>query len=278
MEPTPFDKEATRWPGDSYQPDPDATELVRKYSENPKHFRLNEYATFDDLPHPMPNPFIGEYKTLWVPELAHGTRRYCYPFQCKSLESPIVAEHAACPACKAMVVRLILLVDKFKRIAEWDRNGRSKREDGIEQLAFVVGKISGKLLNANLPDGLRLVINPVTARNWAALHPSKDTNHPNHKYGVAAAVIAGVPLVVENSVSVKSVTHEGGEDRHYYVWPSDLAVLLYHSPTNPGRATVRYRFTDRMTVETHAANLQGRIVEDFELVEPNPEFAFALTW
>ena len=139
------------YPGGSntYIPSWEATGLIIKYTRDPSFFRINKYAKDIKVPRdtgyylalsgddPYRVQSVNDY--LWGDSadapggrqerqafgfMPFRTARYCFPFSLgrKSVSQadwPILAEHAAMAACKAMTVRTYLSTTLLQTSANW---------------------------------------------------------------------------------------------------------------------------------------------------------------
>jgi len=296
----------------------EATGLIIKYTRDPSFFRLNRYGKDLKVPKDTgyylalsgddPYRVVATNDFLWGDSAdapggrdqrqgfgfqPYRTARYCYPFSLgrKSVtqaEWPILAEHAAQQACKAMTVRTLLSEQLLTTTANW--SGPWGTNTGATSASWsasttVTVTIQGDL-NAALivieqatggivadEDALSLVLNPTLARGVAkslemrdyikgspdALAAITDFRNPNRKYALAP-YLYGLSLVVENAVVVTTpksgnVPTQPAQARSY-IWPT-ANPLICSKPRGivaPEEQTLDYstfalRVYESMTVE-----------------------------
>jgi hypothetical protein len=229
-----------------YVRDDAVTELARGYSRSKRWFPLNRHASSVTVPK--------------GPEEVR-TQRYCYRFTHEGGQFPFVAEYAAPAVANAMTVRSMLIAS----LVTTD----SLHVNAPCGLDAAIGRMKKRLDKEKLPhDGIRLVVNPTTARRMPGPRIMSDVTYqtnPNLKYG-QPATIRGVDLVVENAVALMR-----DDMQRRYVWPTATALLCYQSEEF---STFVFRFRDECVVETKGN--QGRVVEDHCAVFSAPEFAYRI--
>jgi hypothetical protein len=277
------------YPGGSntYIPSWEATGLIIKYTRDPSFFRVNRYAK--DIKVPKDQGYYlalsgdDPYRVTSVNDFLWGdsadapggrdqrqafgflpfrTARYCYPFSLgrKSVtqaEWPILAEHAAMAACKAMTVRTYLSTALLTTAANWSGSwGTNTRavsgawsgsttatvliQKDINAACIVIEQASGGIVADE--DALSMVFNPTLARGVAAslemrdyikgspdaLAAITDFRNPNRKYALAP-YLYGLRLVIENAIIVTSpksanVASPPSQTRSY-IWPTANPVI-----------------------------------------------------
>lgn len=308
------------YPGGSntYIPSWEATGLVIKYTRDPSYFRINKYTK--ELKVPRDNGYyltldgdqpyrvvsINDY--LWEDTAdapggrqerqafgfqPYRTARYCFPFHLgrKSVvqaEWPILAEHAAMAACKAMTVRTLLSTTLATTAANWTGTwgtntsavtgvwSTSSETDlfiqtDINSAMIAVEQASGGIVTDE--EALTIIMNPVRARSIArapeyrnyikgspdALAAITDQRNPNRRYGLAP-YLYGLELVVENAVVVSTpksgnVASPPSQTRAY-IWPN-ASVAITSRPRGIVQSdeqtldfsTFAFRFYEQMTTE-----------------------------
>jgi len=308
------------YPGGSntYIPSWEATGLVLKYTRDPSYFRINRYAKELKVPKDTgyylalsgddPYRVTSVYDYLWGDSAdapggrqerqafgfqPYRTARYCFPFSLgrKSVtqaEWPILAEHAAMAACKAMTVRSYLATSLLTTTGNWTGNwgtnygavsgswsGSTTATRVIQvdlNTALVqIEKASGGIVSDE--DALSLIFNPTLGRAVAAslemrdmikgspdaLASITDYRNPNRKYGLAP-FLYGLKLVVENAIIV--TTPKPGNvpsppsTTRSYIWPT-ANPLIVSKPTGISASdeqsldfsTFAFRFYEQMTTE-----------------------------
>lgn len=296
----------------------EATGLIIKYTRDPSFFRLNRYGKDVKVPKDTgyylalsgddPYRVVTTNDFLWGDSAdapgardqrqgfgfqPYRTARYCYPFSLgrKSVtqaEWPILAEHAAMQACKAMTVRTLLSQQLLTTTANWTgtwgtNTGATSAswsgsttvtvviQNDINNALIIVEQATGGIVADE--DALSLVLNPILARGVAkslemrdyikgspdALAAITDYRNPNRKYGLAP-YLYGLSLTVENAVVV--TTPKSGNvptppaQTRSYIWPT-ANPLICSKPRGivaPEEQTLDYstfalRFFEQMTVE-----------------------------
>lgn len=312
---------AQYYPGGSntYIPSWEATGLVIKYTRNPAYFRINRYVKELKVPRDQgyyltldgdqPYRVVSINDYLWEDtsdapggrqeRMAFGfqpykTARYCFPFHLgrKSVvqaEWPILAEHAAMAACKAMTVRTLLNTTLATTAANWTGGwgtnhgavsgvwSTSSETDtfiqaDINTAMIAVEQASGGIVTDE--EGLQMTMNPTMARRIArspeirgyikgspdALAAITDQRNPNRRYGLAP-FLYGIGVVVENAVVVTTpksgnVASPPGQTRAY-IWPT-ASIAISSKPNGivggEGEqsidfSTFAFRFYEQMTTE-----------------------------
>jgi len=311
---------AQYYPGGSntYIPSWEATGLIIKYTRNPSFFRINKYVKELKVPKdqgyyltlsgedPIRVVSVNDY--LWGDSvdapggrqerqgfgfLPYRTARYCFPFSLgrKSVtqaEWPILAEHAAMMASKAMTVRTILNTTLATTTANWSGTWGTNFgaasgswsgstvvtntiQTDINAALISVEQASGGIVTDE--EALQFTINPFLGRNVSksgeyktyiqgspdALAAITDQRNPNRKYGLAP-YLYGLRLVVENAVRV--TTPKPGNvpvppsDLRSYIWPSANAVIssrpqgiVAAEEQTLDFSTFCFRFYEQMTTE-----------------------------
>jgi hypothetical protein len=306
--------------GNTYIPSWEATGLIIKYTRDPAYFRINRYVK--DLKVPKDQ---GYYLTMGADEpyrvvavndyvwedsadapggrqgrqafgfQPYRTARYCYPFSLgrksvQQAEWPVLAEHAATVAAKAMTVRTILNTSLATTNANWAGSGFTNYANVVGQWSnsSIANSYIQQTLNAALiaieqasggivtdEEALQIAMNPYCARNYVAISPEykgyitgspdalaaiTDQRNPNRKYGLAP-FLYGLRLVVENAVRV--TTPKGGNvtspatQTRSYIWPNTQTVisskpegLVAAEEQTLDFSTFCMRFYEMMTVES----------------------------
>jgi len=229
---------------------PRATELIQQRDER---VTLSLYASLETL----------------IPGTGRPNR-YCYPFTPVSptasgirTEEQLV-ESALNSARTAVSVRTIQLVDKIKAsLPKWGDHHQKAEGDGFHQLQEAYNTLYSKITHD--PTGspsrkLSIVGNPDRLREI------KPKSLLSEYCFIEERCMAELP------------------DKTVPAWPDDLVLIVCMGSKADYRSykhnTLRIAFEERMVVEakTGPDGLQGRIVECYTILEPNPEFAFALTW
>ena len=308
------------YPGGSntYIPSWEATGLIIKYTRNPSYFRINKYVKELKVPKDQgyyltlsgedPYRVVSVNDYLWEDStdapggrqerqgfgfLAYRTARYCYPFSLgkkstDQAEWPILAEHAAMQAAKAMTVRTLLNYNLAKTAANWTGtwgtntsavsgswSGSSVAnnfvQNDLNNALIKVEQASGGIVTDE--DALQLTFNPTLARGVAACPEYKqyiqgspdalaaitDQRNPNRKYGLAP-YLYGLALTVENAIIV--TTPKPGNvpsppsNTRSYIWET-ANVVISSKPagiTAPEEQTLDFstfcfRFYEQMTTE-----------------------------
>ncbi len=312
---------AQYYPGgkNTYIPSWEATGLIVKYTRDQTKFRINKYLKDIKVPKDQgyyltlsaQDPYrvvsINDY--LWEDSAdapggrqeRHGfgfmpyrTARRCYPFNLgrKSVELaewPILAEHAAMAACKAMTVRTIINTTLATTSGNWSGTGFTNTSGAsgawttsstsqnyvqidINTAMIAIEQASGGIVTDE--EALNITMNPTLARGVAksgeyktyiqgspdALAAITDQRNPNRKYGLAP-YLYGLALVVENAIRVS--TPKPGNvpsppaDTKGYIWPT-ASVVISSKPTSitsEGEQTLDFstfaaRWYEQMTVES----------------------------
>lgn len=314
------------WPGqyypggsNTYIPSWEATGLLIKYTRNPSYFRINKYVKDMKVPNDQ-----GYYLTLGADDpyrvvsindyiwddsadapggrqerqafgfLPYRTARYCFPFNLgrKSVQQaawPILAEHAAVVAAKAMTVRTMLNTTLATTAANWTGSwgtntgaavgawstsalGTDNIQKTINAACIAIEQASGGIVTDE--DALQLTINPTCGRNFVSVSPEykqyitgspdalaaiTDQRNPNRKYGLAP-YLYGLGLVVENAIVVNSpksgnVPSPPSSTRSY-IWPAASAVIsskpqgiVQSDEQTLDFSTFCFRFYEQMTTE-----------------------------
>lgn len=308
------------YPGGSntYIPSWEATGLIIKYTRNASFFRINKYVKDLKVPKDQgyyltlsgddPYRVVSVNDYLWEDSvdapggrqerqgfgfLPYRTARYCFPFSLgrKSVnqaEWPILAEHAAMMAAKAMTVRTILNTTLATTTANWTGTwgtnygavsgvwstssiANSYIQADINTAMIAIEQASGGIVTDE--EALQFTINPTTARQIAkspeykqyiqgspdALAAITDQRNPNRKYGLAP-YLYGLGLVVENAVRV--TTPKPGNvptppsNSRSYIWPaangvisSKPAGIVAAEEQTLDFSTFCFRFYEQMTTE-----------------------------
>lgn len=296
----------------------EATGLIIKYTRDPSFFRLNRYGKDVKVPRDTgyylalsgddPYRVVTTNDFLWGDSAdapggrdqrqgfgfqPYRTARYCYPFSLgrKSVtqaEWPILAEHAAMQACKAMTVRTLLVEQLLTTSANWSGPWGSNTgavsgqwtassatqlfiQKDTNSALITIEQATGGIVADE--DSLSLVMNPTEARGIAtageyrgyitgspdALAAITDYRNPNRKYGLAP-YLYGLSLVVENAVVV--TTPKSGNvpsppsQARSYIWPQANPAIVSkpRGIVAPEEQTLDYstfalRFYEQMTVE-----------------------------
>ena len=308
------------YPGGSntYIPSWEATGLIVKYTRNPSYFRINKYVKEMKVPKdqgyyltlsgddPLRVVTVNDY--LWDDSvdapggrqerqafgyLPYRTARYCYPFNLgrKSVEQaewPILAEHAAMAASKAMTVRTMLNTSLATTAANWTGTWGTNTaaasgvwttssetdlfiQTDINSAMIAIERASGGIVTDE--EALQLTLNPVETRGISkspeyrnyikgspdALAAITDQRNPNRKYGMAP-YLYGIGLVVENAVVVTTpksgnVPSPPAQSRSY-VWAqtfgaisSKPAGIVQSEEQTLDFSTFAMRFYEQMTTE-----------------------------
>ena len=225
--------------------------------------------------------------------LPYRTARYCYPFSLgrKSVEQaewPILAEHAAMQAAKAMTVRTMLNTTLATTTSNW--TGTWGTNYSAVSAAWTTSPIANSYIQTDLnaalisieqntggivtdEEALQLTMNPTLTRGVSkspeyktyiqgspdALAAITDQRNPNRKYGMAP-FLYGLRLVVENAVVVTTpkpgnVTSQPATSRSY-VWPTQYACIsskpagiVAAEEQTLDFSTFCFRFYEQMTTE-----------------------------
>lgn len=316
---------AGTWPGqyypggsNTYIPSWEATGLVIKYTRNPSFFRINKYVKEIKVPRDQgyyltlsgddPYRIVSINDYLWEDStdapggrqerqgfgfLPYKTARFCYPFNLgrKSVtqaEWPILAEHAAMAAAKAMTARTLLNTNLATTAANWTGTwgtnysavsgvwstssiANSYIQTDINTAMIAVEQASGGIVTDE--EALQITMNPTLTRNISkspeykqyitgspdALAAITDQRNPNRKYGMAP-YLYGLGLVVENAIIV--TTPKPGNvpsppsTTRSYIWPtanvcisSKPQGLVAEGEQTLDFSTFAFRFYEQMTTE-----------------------------
>lgn len=311
---------AQYYPGGSntYIPSWEATGIIIKYTRNPSFFRINRYVKELKVPRDQgyyltlggDDPYrvvsINDY--LWEDSvdapggrqerqafgfLPYRTARYCFPFNLgrKSVtqaEWPILAEHAAMAAAKAMTVRTMLNTTLATTSANWTGTWGTNYsavsgvwstssatnlyvQTDLNTALIAIEQASGGIVTDE--EALQLTVNPTLARGVAkapeyrgyilgspdALAAITDQRNPNRKYGLAP-FLYGLRLVVENAIVVTTpkpgnVTTQPATTRSY-IWNTQYACIssrpqgiVAPDEQTLDFSTFAFRFYEQMTTE-----------------------------
>lgn len=308
------------YPGGSntYIPSWEATGLMIKYTRSPQYFRINKYVKELQVPRDQgyyltlggDDPYrvqsINDY--LWDDSVdapggrqerqafgfvAYRTARYCFPFNLgrKSVEQaewPILAEHAAMAAAKAMTVRTLINTTLMTTTSNWTGSwgtnysaasgawstssiANSYIQADINTAMIAIEQASGGIVTDE--EALHITLNPTLARQISkspeykqyitgspdALAAITDQRNPNRRYGLAP-FLYGLGLVVENAVVV--TTPKSGNvpsppsQTRSYVFPATSAVItskpqgiVQSDNQTLDFSTLAFRFYEQMTTE-----------------------------
>ena len=314
------------WPGqyypggsNTYIPSWEATGLLIKYTRNPAYFRINKYVKEMKVPNDQgyyltlggddPYRIVSVNDYLWGDGVdapggrqeaqafgfaPYRTARYCFPFTLgrkgvQQAEWPILAEHAAMVAAKAMTVRTMLNTTLATTAANWSGTGytntgnaagswststvaNSYIQASINAACIAIEQASGGIVTDE--EALQITINPTNARNYISVSPEykqyiqgspdalaaiTDQRNPNRKYGLAP-YLYGLGLVVENAIVVTSpkpgnVPSPAASVRSY-IWPAATAVIssrpqgiVAPDEQTLDFSTFAFRFFEQMTTE-----------------------------
>ncbi len=296
----------------------EATGLIIKYTRSPSYFRINKYVKDMKVPKDMgyyltldgdqPYRVVSVNDYLWEDStdapggrqerqgfgfVPFRTARYCFPFNLgrKSVaqaEWPILAEHAAMVAAKAMTVRTLLNTTLATTAANWTGSWGSNTggvsgswstsslvnnyiQSDINTAMIAVEQASGGIVTDE--EALNITMNPTLARGISkspeyktyiqgspdALAAITDQRNPNRRYGLAP-FLYGLGLVVENAIVV--TTPKGGNvpspasQSRSYVWPtanvvisSKPAGIVQNGEQTLDFSTFCFRFYEQMTTE-----------------------------
>lgn len=302
----------------TYIPSWEATGLIVKYTRNPSYFRINKYVKDLKVPRDQgyyltlgpddPYRVLNVNDYLWEDSadapggrqerqafgfLPYRTARYCFPFNLgrKSVDQaewPILAEHAAMAAAKAMTVRTLINTTLATTTANWTGNWGTNYsavsgawttssttnnyiQTDINTAMIAIEQASGGIVTDE--EALHITFNPTLARGIAkspeyktyiqgspdALAAITDQRNPNRKYGLAP-FLYGLALVVENAVVVNTpksanVSSQPPQSRSY-VWTTQY-VNISSKPEGivaPEEQTLDFstfcfRFYEMMTTE-----------------------------
>lgn len=250
---------------------PRATELLRQMDERTA---LSAYASLET--HLPRYGISGPYKVIRDANgesialsndasLADLTSRLCFPFGL--ISSAIQTEEGLIEsildkARTATNIRTIQLVDKIKTsLPKWGDHHQKAEGNGVEQLLSAYKRLDEELRQTG--SGLcspRVVGNPDRLREIKS-----------------KSLLSECTFIEECGMT-------GPTDKTVPAWPDDLVLITCVRSKYDYRSykhnTLRIAFEERMVVEakTGPDGLQGRIVECYSILEPRPEFAFALTW
>ncbi len=260
-----------------YREVPEATALVRKYTENPKHFAVNRYSVSDTVTAKDLTPWPGfDMKTGdQIPDPAgtvpYRTARYCWPFKTEpdvpfpgpkvKLSAAMLAEHAAMTANKVMAVRVMLGAVHVRDLTPSATTGLAGVGSALIRLGVGAYIVCGSKSRA------------------------KEMEH------------LGAEIVVEN---IAADMIQDGVSKRTPAWPADLVAVCHgpllrfrffcHNPAEglkdlqtrwPGYSMVGplpedREFEERMVVETKGT--AGRIVEDYLVELVDPALVVPVTW
>lgn len=314
------------WPGqyypggsNTYIPSWEATGLIIKYTRNPSFFRINKYVKELKVPRDQgyyltlggddPYRVVSVNDYLWEDSVdapggrqerqafgfaPYRTARFCYPFNLgrKSVDQaewPILAEHAAMAAAKAMTVRTIMNTQLATTSANWSGTWGTNTgavsgvwstsslvnnyiQTDINTACIAIEQASGGIVTDE--EALQLTFNPSLARGVSkspeyktyiqgspdALAAITDQRNPNRKYGLAP-FLYGLRLVVENAIVV--TTPKPGNvpsppsTTRSYVWTTQYAVIsskpqgvVAPEEQTLDFSTFAFRFYEQMTTES----------------------------
>lgn len=314
------------WPGqyypggsNTYIPSWEATGLLIKYTRNPAYFRINRYVKdikvkndqgyYLTLGGDDPYRVVSINDYIWEDSvdapggrqerqafgfLPYRTARYCFPFSLgrksvQQAEWPVLAEHAAMMAAKAMTVRTMLNTTLATTNANWSGQwgtnygnaagswststvAQSYIQNTINTACIAIEQASGGIVTDE--EALQITINPTNARNYVAVSPEykqyiqgspdalaaiTDQRNPNRKYGLAP-FLYGLRLVVENAIVV-STPKPGNVPTQpttvrSYIWPAAQAVIsskpegiVATDEQTLDFSTFCFRFYEQMTTE-----------------------------
>lgn len=313
------------WPGQYYPggantfiPSWEATGLLVNYTRDPSYFRINGYVKDIKVPKDVgyyltlngDDPYrvqsVNDY--LWEDSadapggrqerqafgfLPYRTARYCFPFSLgqrsvEQAEWPILAEHAAMQAAKAMTVRTILNTSLATTSVNWTGTWGTNYGNALgawttsdETNLYIQKTLNAALIAVEQASGgivtdeeaLQLTFNPTLARGIStspeyrnyikgspdALSALTDQRNPNRKYGLAP-FLYGLRLVVENAIQVTTpkpgnVPTQPTSSRSY-IWPSTQAVIsskpqgiVQSEEQTLDFSTFCFRFSEMMTTE-----------------------------
>jgi len=308
------------YPGGSntYIPVWEATGLIIKYTKTPQYFRINRYVKDMKVPKDQgyyltlsgddPYRVLNVNDYLWEDSTdapggrqerqgfgfqPYRTARYCFPFSLgqKSVDQaewPIVAEHAAMAAAKAMTVRTMLMEQiavttgnwtgtwgtNFGAVsASWSASTTTLNtiQKDINTAMIAIEQATGGIVSDE--EALHITLNPTLGRGISvsgeyktyiqgspdALAAITDQRNPNRKYGLAP-FLYGLGLVVENSIVVTTpksgnVPSPPSQSRSY-IWPT-ANVMISSKPSGLTASdtqtldfsTFAMRFYEQMTTE-----------------------------
>lgn len=313
---------AQYYPGGSntYIPSWEATGLIVKYTRNPSFFRINRYVKDLKVPRDMgyyltldgdqPYRVVSINDYLWEDSvdapggrqerqgfgfMPYRTARYCFPFSLgkKSVDQaewPVLAEHAAMVAAKAMTVRTMLNTTLATTAANWSgtwgtntsaasgqwtnpaSNTNLYLQTDINTGLIAIEQATGGIVADE--EALQFTINPTLARGIGkayeyrdyikgspdALAAITDQRNPNRKYQLAP-YLYGLRLTVENAVRVTTpksgnVPSPPAQSRSY-IWPTASAVIssrpqgiVAPEAQTLDFSTFCFRFYEQMTTES----------------------------
>jgi len=313
------------WPGmyypggsNTYIPSWEATGLIIKYTRDPSFFRINKYVKDIKVPRdtgyylalsgddPYRVQSINDY--LWGDSadapggrqerqafgfMPFRTARYCFPFSLgrKSVSQadwPILAEHAAMAACKAMTVRTYLSSALLQTSANWTGSWGTNYgavsgswststtttrviQTDLNTALITIEQASGGIVTDE--DALQLTMNPTLGRGVAAslemrdyikgspdaLAAITDYRNPNRKYGLAP-YLYGLALTIENAVIVTTpksgnVPSPPAQTRSYIFATANPVItskprgIVQREEQTLDFSTIAFRFYEQMTTE-----------------------------
>lgn len=299
----------------------EATGLIIKYTRSPSYFRINKYVKDMKVPKDQgyyltldgdqPYRVVSVNDYLWEDQadapggrqekqgfgfVPYRTARYCFPFNLgrksvQQAEWPILAEHAAMVAAKAMTVRTLLNTTLATTTANW--TGAWGTNSGAVSAAWSTSPLANNYIQTDIntamiaveqasggivtdEEALNITMNPTLARGISkspeyktyiqgspdALAAITDQRNPNRRYGMAP-YLYGLGLVVENAVVV--TTPKGGNvpspaaQARSYVWPtanvvisSKPAGIVQNGEQTLDFSTFTFRFLEQMTTESRS--------------------------
>lgn len=297
----------------------EATGLVVKYTRDPSYFRINRYVKDLKVPKDMgyyltldadqPYRVVAVNDYLWEDTAdapggrqerqafgfqPYRTARYCFPFQLgrKSVtqaEWPILAEHAAMVAAKAMTVRTMLNTSLATTALNWQGSWGTNTSavSGVWSTSTTTTNLIQKDINTGMiaieqasggivtdEEALHITMNPTEGRGIStsgelktylqgspdALAVITDQRNPNRRYGLAP-FLYGLGLVIENAVVVTTpksgnVPSPPSQSRSY-IWPT-ASVCISSKPQGIVQtdeqtldfSTFAFRFLENMTTES----------------------------
>ena len=322
--PTMYTSPAT-WPNqyypggsNTYIPSWEATGLIIKYTRNPSYFRINKYLKDMKVPKDQgyyltlsgddPYRVLNVNDYLWEDSvdapggrqerqgfgfLPFRTARYCFPFNLgrKSVDQaewPILAEHAAMAAAKAMTVRTMINYTLASTTGNW--TGTWGTNSGAVSAAWSASTTTLNTIQTDIntamiaieqasggivcdEEALHITMNPTLARGVAksgeyktyiqgspdALAAITDQRNPNRRYGLAP-FLYGLALVVENAVVVTTpkganVASPASQTRSYVWGTSNVVIsskpqgLVAEDQQTLDFSTFAARFYEQMTTE-----------------------------
>jgi len=195
--------------------------------------------------------------------------RFCFPFGPVSptvqTEEQLI-ESALESARKVIAVRTIQLVDKIKAsLPKWGDHHQKAEGNGVEQLLSAYQRLDEGLIQRE--------------KTGSGLCSLRVVGSPSRVRGLKSNPLVGFRHHVTEEPNIVELP-----DKTVPAWPDDLILIVCMGSKADCRSykhnTLRIAFEERMVVEakTGPDGLQGRLVECYTILEPNPEFAFALTW